>query len=191
MASKASMSKTDILTAAYRRAQDGGLASLSIRAIAADCGVAVGSIYNYFPDKASLVTEVIRLFWEHAARHNENSSCFSYRPGQNLIGFCKQVATGMGAALAEFRSDWLSEITSLDARTLQRGRIAEKECFAHIERGFCVAIANDPSIDPKAVDAIGREELAHFIWSNMRQALSDGDTECRALLAILRRALYR
>lgn len=191
MASKPSISRNDILSAAYRQAQQSGLASLNVRSIAASCGVSVGSIYNYFPDKAALVTEVIRLFWERAARGTEGESCFHYRSGQNLIGFCRQVAAGLSSALAEFRTDWLSELASLDARTRQRGRAAEKECFEHIERGLGVAIANDPSIDPRAVEAVGSEALAHFIWSNMLQALVDGDTECRTLLTVLRRALYR
>lgn len=191
MTSKPSISRQAILEAAYRRAQREGIASLSIRGIAADCGVAIGSIYNHFPDKASLVTEVIGSFWEQAARGEEGRSCFRYRPGQNLVAFCKQVAVGLEEALAEFRSDWLAEIASLDARTLQRGHAAEQECFRHIEQGFQIAIANDPSIDPRAIEEIGQEALAHFIWSNMLQSLKDGDSECATLTAILRRALYR
>lgn len=191
MASKPSISRQAILYAAYRQAQREGIASLSIRGIAADCGVAIGSIYNHFPDKASLVTEVIGCFWEQAARGEEGRSCFRYRPGQNLVAFCKQVAAGLEDALAEFRSDWLAEIASLDARTLQRGHAAEQECFRHIEQGFQIAITNDPSIDPRAIETIGTEALAHFIWSNMLQSLKEGDCECATLTTILRRALYR
>ena len=191
MASKPSIDREGILDAAYRKAQREGIASLSIRAIAAECGVAVGSIYNHFPDKASLVTQVIERFWERAARGDEGGSCFRYRPGQNLVAFCKQVASGLEGALAEFRSDWLAEISSLDARTLQRGHAAERECFRHIEQGFQIAIARDPSIDPDAVKAIDAERLAHFIWTNMLRSLEEGDSGCATLTTILRRALYR
>ena len=62
MASKASINRDTILDATYHQAKREGIASLSIRGIAAECGVAVGSIYNHFPDKASLVTEVIARF---------------------------------------------------------------------------------------------------------------------------------
>ena len=84
MASKASINRDTILDAAYHQAKREGIASLSIRGIAAECGVAVGSIYNHFPDKASLVTEVIARFWEQTARGAEGRACFQYRPGQNL-----------------------------------------------------------------------------------------------------------
>lgn len=191
MPNKPSIDRETLLDAAYRLAQRDGIAALNIRGIAGECGVAIGSIYNHFPDKATLVTEVISRFWEQAARGENGGTCFRYRPGQNLVAFCKQVASGLESALAEFRSDWLVEIESLDARTLQHGRIAEQNCFQHIERGFQIAIANDPSIDPRAVEAIPAEKLAHFIWSNMLQALKDGDKECATLLTILRRALYR
>ena len=48
-----------IVDTAYNYACEHGLSSLSVRAIAKECSVSVGSIYNYFPDKAALITK----FW--------------------------------------------------------------------------------------------------------------------------------
>lgn len=191
MAKNNEITRQIILDTAYSQAQRNGIASLSIRGIASECGVAIGSIYHHFPDKAALVTEVIASFWERAARGTEGVSCFRYRPGQNLVGFCKQIAAGLEGALMEFRSDWLVEIENLDARTLARGHQAEQACFRHIVEGFQVAIAQDPSIDQCVVEEIGSERLARFIWSNMLQALKEGDSSCATLITILRRSLYR
>ena len=66
MGSKPAISRETILSVAYERAQKDGMASLGIRTIANECGVAIGTIYNYFPDKASLVTEVVARFWRAA-----------------------------------------------------------------------------------------------------------------------------
>lgn len=54
MAGKPAITKAEILDVAYARAQQDGLGGLSIRSVARECGVAVGTLYNYFPDKASL-----------------------------------------------------------------------------------------------------------------------------------------
>ena len=134
MASKPSISRQAILDAAYRKAQRDGIASLSIRGIAADCGVAVGSIYNCFPDKASLVTEVIGRFWEQAARGEDGRACFRYRPGQNLVAFCKQVISGLedarcnaaarrrgnASAISSRASKWPSPTTPPSTRARSR-----------------------------------------------------------------------
>lgn len=43
--------RTTIVDTAYHYACEHGLSSLSIRTIAKECSVSVGSIYNYFPVK--------------------------------------------------------------------------------------------------------------------------------------------
>lgn len=48
-------SREDILKASRELIQRQGWQGLSIRAVAAACGVSVGSIYNYFDSKADLV----------------------------------------------------------------------------------------------------------------------------------------
>ena len=37
--------------------------SFSLRAVAKDCGIAVGTIYNYFPDKETLIASVFAEDW--------------------------------------------------------------------------------------------------------------------------------
>lgn len=59
MAGKPAITKAEILDVAYARAQQDGLGGLSIRSVARECGVAVGTLYNYFPDKASLVSAIV------------------------------------------------------------------------------------------------------------------------------------
>ena len=41
-----------------------GLFAIIMRTVANECKVAVGSIYNYFPSKADLVSATIEVIWE-------------------------------------------------------------------------------------------------------------------------------
>lgn len=190
MSSRATARKA-IVEAAYARAQEEGVGSLSVRGIAADCGVSIGTIYNHFPDKAALVTEVISMFWERIALPSPGATCFSYSPGENLIGYCRRVAQTLGSALQRFREKWLVDLSSLDGRTLQSSHEAEKRCFAHVERGIAMAAHNDASIASSARDSLEANMLSHFIWTNMLASLKEGDQDCKVLFEILDRALYR
>ena len=49
-----------IVTAALERVARGGYASAGIQAVAADAGVAVGTVYRHFPSKGDLFAEVFR-----------------------------------------------------------------------------------------------------------------------------------
>lgn len=53
-----------ILCAARQRLLGGDLSSFSARGIAEDCGIAVGTIYNYYRDKESLMAAVMAQDWQ-------------------------------------------------------------------------------------------------------------------------------
>ena len=46
--------------------------TFSLRAIAKDCGVAVGTIYNYFPDKDTLIASVFADDWNQIIAETES-----------------------------------------------------------------------------------------------------------------------
>ena len=63
-------SREELLAASKSIAASQGLAALNMRAVAAAANVAVGSVYNYFPSKAELVTATVQDIWRgifHAA----------------------------------------------------------------------------------------------------------------------------
>lgn len=53
-----------ILRAARQRLLGGDLSSFSARGIAEDCGIAVGTIYNYYRDKESLMAAIMAQDWQ-------------------------------------------------------------------------------------------------------------------------------
>ena len=52
-------SKEKLLLAATELAKTEGLSALQMRSLASAAGVAVGSVYNYFPNKNALLTAVV------------------------------------------------------------------------------------------------------------------------------------
>ena len=55
-----------ILAAAKKQLFEKGYANLAIREVAGQCGIAVGTIYNYFPGKEALVAAVMAEDWRNA-----------------------------------------------------------------------------------------------------------------------------
>ena len=53
------ISKKHILMVCHQMVQTHGIQSITIRAVAKQCNVSIGSIYNYFPSKNKLLHEVI------------------------------------------------------------------------------------------------------------------------------------
>ena len=80
-----------ILQAARKRLLDRELSSFSLRNVAADCGIAVGTIYNYFKDKESLMAAVMAQDWMEARQdtHRELMQAGSLQEG--LLYICRGI----------------------------------------------------------------------------------------------------
>lgn len=55
-----------LLLEAERQLVEGGYSSMTIRSIAKECKVAVGTVYNYFPGKEEFVANVLLARWKKA-----------------------------------------------------------------------------------------------------------------------------
>lgn len=56
-------SREEILEMTKAMVMESGIGSVSIRSVAERCGIAVGSVYNYFPSKRELMVAVIETVW--------------------------------------------------------------------------------------------------------------------------------
>lgn len=57
-----------ILASARRQLIESGFNGLSLRGVAVDCNIAVGTTYNYFSSKADLANAVMEMDWEEAVQ---------------------------------------------------------------------------------------------------------------------------
>ena len=63
-----------ILETAGRMLLETGYQALTVRAVATECGVAVGTVYNYFPSKELLVASLMLEDWKRCLAHMRERS---------------------------------------------------------------------------------------------------------------------
>ncbi len=56
--------RQQLLDEARRQAAERGYAKTTVRSVAAACGVAVGTVYNYFPSKEMLIATFVAQDWQ-------------------------------------------------------------------------------------------------------------------------------
>ena len=69
-----------LVSQAYAIASRDGISALSVRKVATACGIAVGSVYGYFPTKADLTAAVLTRFFEE----NLSDELCAVRPGERF-----------------------------------------------------------------------------------------------------------
>lgn len=189
MGSKPATTREAILGRAYECAREQGLAALGIRGLARECGVATGTIYNYFPDMASLRTEVVQRFWESAIEGAALEP--RLREGDTALDYCRRLYDGLSSSLAGFRASWLKEVSGIDGRTRERTRRAMRECLETVCGMIRQAIEDDTAISAEARSRLDPDALARLIWSAMYSSMRDATDSCDVLLEALELALYR
>lgn len=79
--------RNKILVEAKRELFSGGYKSISIRGVAAETGIAIGTIYDYFPSKSDLVVSVVLVDWfKTMARMKESiNRATSFNSGLKIV----------------------------------------------------------------------------------------------------------
>ena len=72
-------SKDEILKTNRELIQKQGWSAVSIRSVAAACGVSVGSIYNYFKSKEALMSATVESVWCEIFHEPEEEACLRIR----------------------------------------------------------------------------------------------------------------
>jgi len=93
-----------IVTAALEKVASGGYASAGVQAVAAEAGVAVGTVYRHFPSKGDLFAEVFRRASQReldvVVEVTETGLSPSERIGAAVEAFCRRALAGPVLAYA-------------------------------------------------------------------------------------------
>lgn len=182
---KSVTSREQLLSAAKEIAYSQGLDQVNIRAVASRCGVAVGSIYNYFPTKADLIAAVIEDFWR-ATAHRTFSP-----PGadEEFSRYIERLYAQLRTDLDAFQRGWLEQVSAMRLEVRQKGRELEAKCFEHLKQGIKKSLDNDSRIIPGGPADEG-EEFVDFVFGNIMLLLRSDKPDCAAFCRILRKLLY-
>ena len=131
-----------LLDHAYEIADKYGLAALSVRGLASDCNVSVGTIYNHFASKGELTTATTALYFKRAFY---TDFCHPTQ-GERYLDFCKRMFDSMEKTIHHFREHWLKDSEALPTAEKTIARFREEKQFDHICEGMIIIFKNDPSI---------------------------------------------
>lgn len=179
-------SKEEILKASRELIRQEGWSAVSIRSVAAACGVSVGSIYNYFDSKAALVGAAVESVWceifhrpEDGAVFTDTQTCIIWMYERMEYG-CKQYPGFFTLHSLGFMREDKSD-----------GKRRMQQTWQHILNGLCAVLKRDAKVRPDAfTEDFTAEKFADVLFSLMLSALLRQDYDPGAVLEIVRRTLY-
>lgn len=163
-----------ILEQALVIAKREGVDKLSIRKLASACGIAIGSVYNYYPDKDTLVTAVAENFWNHIFSDQEKL----YRSHMGFTRFLEEYYSYLYAKMSPYDSSWVRDL---------EGKIPLEDTM----RLFQLILKEDERVNPSIWNMeFQPDNFCQYVFKNIMALLQSGETNCRFFLYLLDNLLY-
>lgn len=94
-----------LIAEAKKQLEQNGYSAVTIRSIAKGCGVGVGTVYNYFPSKGSLIATHLLEDWRGCVRAIEHTASCSEVPRPVVLCIYEQLRGFAGRHEAIFRDE--------------------------------------------------------------------------------------
>jgi AcrR family transcriptional regulator len=178
-------SKEAILKECRRLIQKEGPQALTMRKVADSLGIALGSLYGYFPSKEALLLESVTSVWLDIF-HNEKES-FKKDDFLSLLSY-------FDACLNEGQNHYPG-FFSLHSLSFPKGDKGEgkkqmENVFAHMKKEMLLALAKDPRIRKDAFTGLNAAEFVDWIFSLMIAIHFQKEGEFSGLLVLVQRTIY-
>lgn len=181
------ISREVILTASRTMLREKGWAAINMRSVAAQCGVAVGSLYNYFSSKTELVAATVESVWEEIFRLPTDF------PGEER--FCRCIEWLYGS-MQQGNQRYPGFLT-LHAMgfTTGNGKLEGRRMMERIQGelrdALCQVLQQDGQVRQDVFDSrLTREGFVGLVFSMLLSALLRGEQSCEPLISVIHRILY-
>ena len=176
-------SEKDILDISKRIASEKGLQAITMRSVAKECDVAVGSIYNYYASKNDLLIATIASIWQEIIQDNflQQSSGFT----ENVQRLFECIQSGSK------KYPFFFSLHSMSLAEKEKGRMAMHQYFQNIKKYLLTSLEEDKNIKKEVFNQSFREEqFIDFVFSNLISLLLHKEQSCDFLITVIQKIIY-
>lgn len=180
-------SKEDILSVSKEMVAEQGIQSINMRNVAEQCGVAVGSVYNYFPSKNDLIIAVIEAIWREIIQ-----GIAADNQASGFLEDVKKLFYGVKSGGEKYPLFFSIHSISVAESGKNQGRETMNRYFASVKSGLLNALQRDPKVNQDFFsERCSQEAFIDFVFSNLLTLLIREQDSCDLLLEIIKGTIYK
>lgn len=179
-------SKEMILQASRDLVREKGWEAVSIRSVAAACGVATGSIYNYFDSKSDLVAATVESVWHDIFHMQEKEPLF-----HSFTDCIEWIYESIKRGEQKYPGFFSLHAVSFLGEDMAKGKSTMQRSWLHIKEQLCRVLLRDEQVRPDAFHAqFTPEAFTELIFSLLIASLLRQEYDSCAVLEVIRRSIY-
>lgn len=179
-------SREMILAESRKLVMEEGIQAVNMRTVARVCGVAVGSIYNYFPSKADLLSAAVEEVWNDIFHMSED--VFS---SQSFSACISWLFESVRKGCMKYPGFFTFHSMSFTVEDKAEGRRMMEDYFGHIIKNLADVIRMDSRVRHDVFDEdFTPEGFSEMIFTQLISMLLKNKEDCRMLLELVERCIY-
>lgn len=178
-------SKEDILKHSKKFVQKNGCEAVNIRLIALECGVSVGSIYNYFNSKTQLVCSIIESIW--------NEIFFDEKYDfDNIIDFINWIYSRMEYGYKTYPKFFTLHSFAFMQNEREDGKKLMNQKWHYMLKDISNVVQKDKNIKDNAFnDKFTVQDFANVIFSFILSSILRHDYNPSSAIEVIKRTIYK
>ena len=179
-------SREAILTESRKLVMEKGISAINMRTVAAACHVAVGSIYNYFPSKADLISAAVEDVWKDIFHMSGEPVEF-----QHFTDCLAWMFERIQKSCAKYPSFFTLHSVSFTADDTAQGRQMMDLYFGHMKQSLLHVLKHDSSVRKDAFhSSFTQEQFIDMTFTLTISMLLKNQKDCGPLLEMIGRCIY-
>lgn len=157
-----------------------------MRSVASACGVALGSVYNYFPSKSELIRAVVEDVWMDIFHMCGEPFDFS-----SFTDCVKWLFDSIRAGCEKYPGFFTLHSVSFTADDKEKGRQMMEDYFGHIKTNLRNVLDHDARVRPGTFSGpLNENTFIDMIFTLVTSLILEGADDCGALLELAARCIY-
>ena len=179
-------SREAILAESRQLVMEKGISAINMRTVAAACNVAVGSIYNYFPSKADLISATVEDVWTDIFHMSGEAEEFKHFT-DCLAWMFERIQTGC----IKYPGFFTLHSVSFAVDDKAKGRQMMESYFSHMKQNLLHVLACDTAVRDGAFhDTFTPAQFVDMIFTLATSMLLEGQESCEPLMEMVKRCIY-
>lgn len=175
-----------ILNMSKKIAIENGLNSINMRLIAKNCGIALGSIYNYFPSKSDLLIATIQSIWQDIFNLNNNS--FN---SESFIDNVLYIFETINKNLKKYPDFFTLHSLSFSNEDKNNGKKSMDMFLNNIKVHLTNVLKNDKNIRNDVFNEYLTQSIfVDYIFNLLISLIFDKKDNCKSLIKLIENSIY-
>ncbi len=175
--------RNQIIQQAKITVEKNGADALNIRAIACECGISIGTVYNYFENKQAILFALTEELWSETLQAIGRLSSPSFLENLNSAYALLSESTH------DFRGSLLFSMRQAGPKNIAEGKMRENIMTQKLQSTIQGWLLQDTAVTAWGPN-FTPEQFSSFILSNIMAALTRREEEIGFFLEVCKRILY-